>query len=773
MLCWAAMKTLLRLLPLLVAPALSGAAAEVVPLVPDPVPNDEAALLAAARAAPVVTLDGGYRQADLVVARVATWDGPRDLSIRLFLPPGDHDTPRPLVAYVHGGGFIGGSPLLDLHDARSGFAAALRALLDDGFAVASLGYRLAREAGWPAPIQDTLCGLRFLARHGALWNVDARRVGICGHSAGARLAALLTMVPQDRLHTGPLPWAGEPVEFAALWLWAGAAWDGPQVDAWPEFGKPRNYSVPRLLFGEHPAWDDAARHRLRVRHNLPHLSRALPPTHLLRGASDYGGDHRDAERTVEIWRALGIAADLSIVPGGHSATGPHDRTTAFFRSHLGGPREPARGRDPLETARILTGLGEAAAALEVLNAAQTTEDGTRPPHGDWMILHDHTLVWLPDVSTWPDESQALARAAIRRLAEAESAAAPGFLERGAWFRAAEAAGNVLRLAGDDPAMRDLAEQAVTAARREAQVFRALAEANAHVHAGGVGAARARLEEFDDPRIREALDRLNAPEEAAAPPWAAASGTDLYGRWADLRLPDETSIRMRWVGPGNWGLPEHLRYRNRTEEPWVTEVAVEHGFWLAETENTVAQWKAIGGGMPDSVDAETPDLPITGIDYLQILDWLERLEARHEGVVVRLPREEEWLHAVTAGGRTDAMAGIDTHAVHALNVDAEAPGPRPVRDVLPSLGGFYGLVGGVQEWTGSPGRHTARFQDARGRFRVLAYPIARGGGWSSMPHSLGPETRQQHRHGNRQPDLGFRLALGGGPEAGRWREAVER
>ena len=84
-----------------------------------------------------------------------------------------------------------------------------------------------------------------------------------------------------------------------------------------------------------------------------------------------------------------------------------------------------------------------------------------------------------------------------------------------------------------------------------------------------------------------------------------------------------------------------------------------------------------------------------------------------------------------------------------------------------------MLGGVHEWTSSPGRHTARFTDSAGRFRVLAYPIARGGAWSSMPHTLGPGIRKQHRHGNRQPDLGFRFAIGEGPGAADWLSDVER
>ncbi len=749
------------------------------PLVPPAVANDEAGLLAAARAARVVTLEGGYRQVDLVVARVATWEQPRDLTVRLFLPPirnranTSENKPWPLVAYIHGGGFIGGGPAMNLQSTGNGFHRPVRALLDEGFAVASLGYRLAREAGWPAPISDALCGLRFLEQHGGHWGVDASRVGVCGHSAGARIAALVAMVPQDAFHTQDLPWKGEPASFAAVWLWAGSAWTAPTIHEWTEFGKPRDYSVMRLHFGEHPAWDNMARHRLRLRNVLPHISNAMPPIHLLRGKSDYGGDHSDARRAVAIWEALGIEAELSIVPGGHNSTGPAEATVAFFDRHLREAPFQAPPRDPAGTAVILLDQGEPAAALEVLSASRTVNAGRTPPPGDWMILHDGTLLWLPEVAGWPEEARAPAHRACRMLAEDEGRAAAELLQRRQWFRSLEVAGNVQRLAGGDDASEALTATVRGKARHEAEVFNALARANALLHDGQADGARALLAGVDDRRAAAAAARVQANAPPEAPAWARATGIDVYGRWADVRIADGAKLRMRWVEPGAWDLPVHLRYRNSVEHPWKQRVTVEHGFWLAETPTTHAQWQALDAKNEPMPEASHADTPQTGIDYLQIVEWLGRLSATHEGLVARLPTEEEWLHAATCGGREDTQGATDLHAVHALCVDPKDPGPLGVHTVLPGLGGFYGLLGGVHEWTASPGRHTARFNDASGRLRILAYPIARGGAWSSMPHGLGFASRAEHRHGNRQGDLGFRLAIGGGPDAAQWLSNVER
>ncbi|MFP4140736.1 MAG: SUMF1/EgtB/PvdO family nonheme iron enzyme [Phycisphaerae bacterium] len=746
-------------------------------LLPKAAKNDEKKLLANAQAAKIETLKGGYRQVDLVVARAATWNDDRDLLVRLFLPPAKDGRQEnvsqalPLVAYVHGGGFIGGNPKMEL-GSKKGFSRPVRALLDDGFAVASLGYRLAREAGWPAPISDTLCGLRFLKQHGKHWGVDASRIGVCGHSAGARIAALLSMVPQDAFHTQDLPWKGESISFAATWLWAGSAWTAPQIESWEEFGKPKNFSVMRLHFGEHPAWDTMARHRLRLRNVLPHISNAMPPLHLLRGKSDYGGDHSDAGRAVELWKALGIEAELSVVPGGHSSTGPAESTVAFFKRHLVTRPFSPPARRPFRTAEVLLKQGEAAAALEVLSADLTTRSGRTPPPGEWMILQDGVLIWLPQTDSWPGEARKLAGQARSVLAEAEGKAAKELLKRRRWFGAQQAARNVRRLVGEQDAMQSLLKEVDAASSHEESVFRTLAKANEHVHAGRHDQAIKQLASVDDKRTRAAAERIRTKEQVTRPDWATSAGIDVFGRWAELALLKGVPVRMRWVAPGQWDLPEPFRYRNSTKQPWVKQGTVKHGFWLAETPTTIAQWQAIQPGEVNPKSGRA-NIPQTGIDYLQIIDWLKRLSDKHKGMVARLPSEQEWLHAATLGGRADVRAATDLHAVHALNVDPNDPGPLGVHKVLPSLGGFYGMLGGVHEWTSSPGRHTARFTDSAGRFRVMAYPIARGGAWSSMPHTLGPGIRRQHRHGNRQPDLGFRFAIGGGPDAADWLSDVER
>lgn len=101
----------------------------------------------------------------------------------LYLPQGDG--PFPLVVNVHGGGFMMGDKAGP--DATSTFDQ----LLANGFAVASINYRLSKEAKAPAQIQDVKAAVRFLRANAATYKINPDKIGAWGGSAGGSLVVLL------------------------------------------------------------------------------------------------------------------------------------------------------------------------------------------------------------------------------------------------------------------------------------------------------------------------------------------------------------------------------------------------------------------------------------------------------------------------------------------------------------------------------------------------------------------------------------------------------
>lgn len=141
---------------------------------------------------------------DLVIA-----DGAEPLAARYYAP--EHAAGRPLLVYLHGGGFVACD--LETHDEPC------RLLCRHGkMHVLSVAYRLAPENPFPAAVEDAAHAYAWAVRHvadlGADLGADRTRVAIGGDSAGANLATVVCRLAAD----GQLP-SGIPAPAAQLLLY--------------------------------------------------------------------------------------------------------------------------------------------------------------------------------------------------------------------------------------------------------------------------------------------------------------------------------------------------------------------------------------------------------------------------------------------------------------------------------------------------------------------------------------------------------------------------
>lgn len=101
------------------------------------------------------------------------------------------DGPAPgVLLYLHGGGFTIGS--VATHDILCRELAAL-----SGWAVLSLGYRLAPEHRFPVAHDDAWTGLRWLAAQRTALGLEGARLAVGGDSAGGTLAAVNALRARD------------------------------------------------------------------------------------------------------------------------------------------------------------------------------------------------------------------------------------------------------------------------------------------------------------------------------------------------------------------------------------------------------------------------------------------------------------------------------------------------------------------------------------------------------------------------------------------------
>ncbi len=112
---------------------------------------------------------------DLEYARV----GEHTLKLDLHIPSGR--ARAPLIVWSHGGAWRSGSKS----------SMPLGKLVEDGYAIASVDYRLSTEAKFPAQVHDIKAAIRFLRAQGSEWKLPTKKIVIAGDSAGAHLAALV------------------------------------------------------------------------------------------------------------------------------------------------------------------------------------------------------------------------------------------------------------------------------------------------------------------------------------------------------------------------------------------------------------------------------------------------------------------------------------------------------------------------------------------------------------------------------------------------------
>ncbi|MBT0015494.1 alpha/beta hydrolase [Vibrio alginolyticus] len=113
--------------------------------------------------------------------------GEREIKLDLYTPSVESNTQYPLLVWVHGGAWERGSkdaipeknPLL------------LQSVLNEGYALASVDYRLSGEAIFPQPVQDINDALNYLYGNAEKLGIKADNVVIMGRSAGGHLAGFI------------------------------------------------------------------------------------------------------------------------------------------------------------------------------------------------------------------------------------------------------------------------------------------------------------------------------------------------------------------------------------------------------------------------------------------------------------------------------------------------------------------------------------------------------------------------------------------------------
>jgi acetyl esterase/lipase len=116
--------------------------------------------------------------------------GAPEIRVRIYRPA-DATGTLPGIYFIHGGGMVLGD--IDGEDpAASSICERVDAV------VVSVGYRLAPEYPYPAPVEDCYAGLVWMARNAGQLGFDPDRLAVYGGSAGGGLTIATSMLARDR-----------------------------------------------------------------------------------------------------------------------------------------------------------------------------------------------------------------------------------------------------------------------------------------------------------------------------------------------------------------------------------------------------------------------------------------------------------------------------------------------------------------------------------------------------------------------------------------------
>jgi acetyl esterase len=216
--------------------------------------------------------------------------GPRGPIVIRCYDPGAA-LPAPTLIFLHGGGWVLGS--IQVYE-----GVCRRLAHYGGFPVISVEYRLAPEHKFPAPLEDCLAAIRWVAAHGGSLGIDGGRLALAGDSAGGNLALAAAMALRDE--------KGPPLKAAALIYGAyGVDFDTPSYRAYGI----EKYLLSRqdmIWFWDHYLRSEADRQNPRAVPLAGHFE-GLPP--LLVTGAEFDPLLDDSQRLVEKLKAVGAPHD--------------------------------------------------------------------------------------------------------------------------------------------------------------------------------------------------------------------------------------------------------------------------------------------------------------------------------------------------------------------------------------------------------------------------------------------------------------------------------
>ncbi len=211
------------------------------------------------------------------------------------------DRPAPVAVNVHGGSWSFGDKR------NSETQTDIPELVQRGYLVAAVDYRLAPRYKFPAQIEDVKCAVRYLRAHAVTYHLDSNRIGAWGCSAGGHLVAMLGLTDGRAEFEGTGEYRGESSRVQAV-----------VPIAAPADLTLSSYNLPRAdtfsnVFGATSLTDT-----ILVRSSpVTYVSKNAPPFFILGGDRDETVPMQQSQELYRRLKEAGASASLLLVKNAH------------------------------------------------------------------------------------------------------------------------------------------------------------------------------------------------------------------------------------------------------------------------------------------------------------------------------------------------------------------------------------------------------------------------------------------------------------------------
>ena len=281
-----------------------------------------------------VQSEPGVERPDVEVEDLEIDGGPHGhIKLRLYKPPGAVEA-LPVVLYLHGAGWVFGSPVSHDRLVRELCAGT-------GAAVVFLDYVRSPEAKYPQANEEAYAAARWIVAHGAEKGLDHERLVVAGDSCGGNMAIAVTLMAMERNGAGGVRFNAQALFYPVT----DASFDTPSYHEFAE-----GYHLRRDMMKWF--WDQYTTHPAERAEITASPLRAfaeqlagLPPALVITGEADvlrdegeaYAHKLREAGVDVESTRYGGVIHDflmLDATRDTHGARAARDQAVVFLKRHL-------------------------------------------------------------------------------------------------------------------------------------------------------------------------------------------------------------------------------------------------------------------------------------------------------------------------------------------------------------------------------------------------------------------------------------------------------